>query len=126
MSDLESHSSSSSSSSSVDQSPPEEQQNKVPQMETAPAAGDEEPEKSMFKKLYYSFVVEPGTEGHRSQMGTAGWLRAGVLGANDALVSVSSIMVWRYTSSQSPKKFSKKKKKIRIGGNACHHNIHKG
>jgi len=92
MSDLESHSSSS-SSSSVDQSPPEEQQNKVPQMETAPAAGDEEPEKSMFKKLYYSFVVEPGTEGHRSQMGTAGWLRAGVLGANDALVSVSSIMI---------------------------------
>lgn len=46
----------------------------------------------LLKRFYYNFVPEPGTEGHRTQMGTAGWLRAGVLGANDALVSVSSIM----------------------------------
>ena len=56
---------------------------------------EEKPQKkkNIFKRCFYSFVPEPGTEGHRSQMGTAGWLRAGVLGANDALVSVASIMV---------------------------------
>lgn len=32
-------------------------------------------------------------EHHKSTSGTAGWLRAAVLGANDSLVSVSSIMV---------------------------------
>eukprot|EP01097_Dermamoeba_algensis_P010647 TRINITY_DN7946_c0_g1_i1.p1 TRINITY_DN7946_c0_g1~~TRINITY_DN7946_c0_g1_i1.p1 ORF type:complete len:277 (-),score=64.59 TRINITY_DN7946_c0_g1_i1:101-931(-) len=30
---------------------------------------------------------------HRSQLGTANWLRAAVLGSNDAIVSVSSVMV---------------------------------
>lgn len=49
--------------------------------------------KNILKRLYYSFVPEDGSEAHRSQMGTAGWLRAGVLGANDALVSVAAIMV---------------------------------
>lgn len=32
-------------------------------------------------------------EHHKSTSGTAGWLRAAVLGANDSLVSVSAIMV---------------------------------
>jgi len=55
------------------------------------SAGSTKP--NMLRSIYRSFVPDPTTEGHRSQMGIAGWLRAGVLGANDALVSVSSIMV---------------------------------
>ena len=83
------------SSSDLERSGSSVKRNKREEMEVEEDDGAEttKPTQGLLKSFYYNFVPEPGTEGHRMQMGTASWLRAGVLGANDALVSVAAIMV---------------------------------
>jgi len=61
--------------------------------ESGPSSSRRSGKPNLVRSIYRSFVPDHNVEGHRSQMGIAGWLRAAVLGANDALVSVSSIMV---------------------------------
>jgi hypothetical protein len=83
-----------SSSSDLERSGSSVKRNKREEMEVEDdGAETTKPTQGLLKSFYYNFVPEPGTEGHRMQMGTASWLRAGVLGANDALVSVAAIMV---------------------------------
>lgn len=50
---------------------------------------------SRFQLLKDILGLYPAIDGekHKSTLGTAGWLRAGVLGANDAIVSVAAVMV---------------------------------
>ncbi len=54
---------------------------------------------NLWKGFWEGLFPSEGAEKHKSQLGTAGWLRAGVLGANDAIVSVASVMV-RFDSIQ--------------------------
>jgi hypothetical protein len=84
------------SSSDLERSGSSVKRNKREELEVEDGDDDDveatKPSQGLLKSFYYNFVPEPGTEGHRMQMGTASWLRAGVLGANDALVSVAAIM----------------------------------
>lgn len=52
-----------------------------------------EHKENFFLRIWHALFPPEDQEKHKSQQGTAGWLRAGVLGANDAIVSVAAVMV---------------------------------